>query len=73
MSIGKLKGKHLLAMGKRFGIKGEAVVTAIESLGKQLPKALEAVEKSPIGTPLLRKKLIEKMEKRWKGSFALTG
>lgn len=73
MAIGKLKAKHLLAMGKGFGIKDEAVVSVIEILGKQLQKALEAVAKSTVGTPLLRKKLIEKMEKRWKGSFALTG
>ena len=73
MSIGKLKEKHLLAMGKGFGVKSEAVVTVIKALGKQLPNALDAVEKSCVGTAILRKKLIEKMERRWKGSFVLTG
>ncbi len=71
--IGKLKEKHLLAMGKGFGMKGEMVVSAIDALGKELPNALQAVETSAVGTPTLRKKLIEKMEKRWKGSFILTG
>ena len=73
MAIGQLDAKHLIRMGLGFGVKGGAVVEATESLGKQLPHAMAAVEKSPIGTPLLRKKLIEMMEKRWNGSFALTG
>ncbi len=73
MFIGKLKDKHLLAMGKGFGVKSEAVAATIEALGKRLPKTVDAIEKSPLGTSILRKKLIEKMEKRWKGSFALTG
>ena len=46
---------------------------ATESLGKQLTKALTAIEASSIGKPELRKQLIEIMEKRWNGSFALTG
>jgi serine/threonine-protein kinase HipA len=73
MMIGKLKEKHLLAMGEGFGISGEAVVSAINTLGKFLPDALAAIESAIIGSPLLRKKLTEKMEKRWNGSFALTG
>jgi hypothetical protein len=48
-------------------------LTAIEALGKQLAKAIDAVNNSLVGTPELRKQLIEKMEKRWKGSFASTG
>lgn len=73
MAIGKLESKHLIRMGEGFGMKAEAVVAATEALGKQLPKALAAVEKSSIGTPPLRKQFVEKMEKRWNGSFALTG
>lgn len=73
MAIGKLENKHLIRMGEGFGMKAEAVVAATEALGKQLPKALAAVEKSSIGTPPLRKQFVEKMEKRWNGSFALTG
>jgi serine/threonine-protein kinase HipA len=71
--IGKLESKHLIAMGAGFGINDDAVVMATEALGKQLPKAISAIESSPIGTQDLRKQLIEKMEKRWNGSFASTG
>ena len=73
MAIGNLGCKHLIKMGAGFGLNGEAVVAETETLGKQLPKAIAAVEASLIGTPQLRKQLIEKMEKRWNGSFALTG
>lgn len=73
MAIGKLGGKHLIKMGDKFGINDEAVVAAINTLGKQLPKAIAAIEASLVGTLKLRKQIIEKMEKRWNGSFALTG
>jgi len=73
MAIGNLGAKHIIRMGKEFGVTGEMVLMATDALGKQLPKALAAVEQSSIGTPLLRKQLIEKMEKRWNGSFSLTG
>jgi serine/threonine-protein kinase HipA len=73
MAIGKLKSKHLLAMGQGFGLQQDAVVSVIEALEKQLPQALATVEAATKGTPILRKKLLEKMEKRWKGCFSLTG
>jgi serine/threonine-protein kinase HipA len=73
MAIGKLDGKHLIRMADGFGIKGERVVEIVAILEKQLPLALTAVASSTIGTAELRQQLIEKMEKRWNGSFALTG
>jgi len=73
LAVGKLKSKHLLRMGMGFGIQPEAVLAAVESLGKQLPNALAAILKSTVGPESLRKQLTEKMEKRWNGSFALTG
>jgi len=73
LAIDKLDAKHLIRMGVGFGMKSEAVVSAAEALGKQLPKALAVIEASSIGTPELRKQLIEKMEKRWNGGFALIG
>lgn len=57
----------------RFGVSDEAVVATTKTLGKHLPQACSAIEATSIGTLALRKQLIEKMEKRWDGSFALTG
>jgi serine/threonine-protein kinase HipA len=73
LALEKLESKHLIKMGADFRISEEAVVAAIEALGKQLPKAISAIENSSIGTRELRKQLIEKMEKRWNSSFTSTG
>ena len=73
MAIGNLDCKHLIGMGAGFGLQPDAVLAATEALGKQLPNALTAIERSSIGSLELRKQLIEKMEKRWNGSFALIG
>ena len=63
LALGKLKSKYLILMGAGFGINSHAVLAATEEIGKQLPKAIIAVENSAIGTMELRKKLIDKMEK----------
>ena len=73
LKIGALLPKHLLLLGEGFGLNEDEVIAAIETLGKRLPVALEAVAKANVGTEDLKKQLIEKMEKRWNGSFALTG
>lgn len=73
LTIGLLKPKHLLRLAARFGVSNEALVSAIEQLGKRLLHALAVLENANVGSKNLRKKLQEKMEKRWKGSFALTG
>lgn len=73
LKIGSLLPKHLLKLGEGFGLNEEDVIVAIATLGKRIPIALEAVEKAKVGTDDLKKQLIEKMEKRWNGSFALTG
>ncbi len=73
IAIGALRPKHLLGMSGGFGVNEDALVSAVEQLGKRLPQALEALEISDIGPKVLRKTLQERMEKRWNGSFASTG
>jgi serine/threonine-protein kinase HipA len=73
IAIGSLQAKHLLRMAQGFGITEDALLSAVEQLGKRLPTALAALEKSDIGPTALRKRLQERMEKRWNGSFASTG
>ena len=73
LGIGALQPKHLLGLSGGFGVNEDALVSAVEQLRKRLPKALEALEKSDIGPKALRETLQERMEKRWKGSFASTG
>ena len=59
--------------GAAFGLTADAIFIAADALKNQLPKALALIEKTSIGTPDLRKQLIEKMEKRWNDSFTLIG
>lgn len=73
LAIGALQPKHVLSMGRGFGFDDAAVISAIEAIGMRLPDALAALSTSVIGTKKLRDQLMKNMEKRWKGSFALTG
>lgn len=73
LNIGDLKAKHLIQMAKGFKLNEQTILEIISELDKQLPKALETIEKSDVGSIHLRRKLIDMMEKRWNGSFGLTG
>ncbi len=73
LGLGSLKPKHLVALGRGFGLNDAAVLAAVEDLGKALPAAVAALEAASQGTRRLRSDLIAIMEKRWKGSFASTG
>jgi len=73
LTIGSLQPKHILQAAAAFGVSGDAALGAVDQLGNRLPAALNAIEKSSVGTLPLRQTLQEKMEKRWKGSFASTG
>lgn len=69
----ELKPKHLLGMGSQFGLSDEALVQSVEALGRRLPDALAMLSKSEVGSKKIRDQLMEKMEKRWKGSFKSIG
>jgi serine/threonine-protein kinase HipA len=73
LAIAALHAKHLVAMAEGFGVNRDALVSAVDQLGRRLPHALAALEKSPVGSELLRKDVQEKMERRWNGSFASIG
>lgn len=73
LDIGKLQPKHLLLMAESFGVNTDILLGAVEQLGKRLPLALAALEKTNIGPQSLVTNLQARMEKRWKGSFASIG
>jgi hypothetical protein len=73
LALSKLQAKHLLKLAHGFGLTDEAILHKVAGLEKYLPNALHAIEKSPIGSQALKTQLIEKMEKRWNGSFASIG
>lgn len=73
LAIGSLQPKHVLATASHFGLTGEALVSAVNQIGRRLPYALTTIEQSTVGAKPLRDNLQQKLEKRWKGSFASTG
>lgn len=73
LNIGALKAKHILALGRGFYISDDEIVNIIEELGNHLSRSLESIINSPIGSLGIRKKLTQKMEARWKGSFISIG
>ncbi len=73
LAISKLKPKHLLGLGEGYGIHKDSMVEIVKSLGARITYAQTAIEKSSVGSKKLKTALIDKMEKRWNGSFALIG
>lgn len=74
LDIGALKAKHLIDLGRSFGLNDSLIFNAVNELGKRLDSASQAVAKSKIDcSPKLRETLINIMEKRWKGSFDSIG
>jgi serine/threonine-protein kinase HipA len=74
LQIGALKPKHILTLGSGFGLSNDEIIYyGIEELGKNLTQSLESILNTPIGSLSIRKKLTQKMETRWKGSFISIG
>jgi serine/threonine-protein kinase HipA len=73
LPIGQLRAKHLIAMAEAFGVNGDSLVGAVDDLEKRIPHAQTAIERSPVGSEAMKKRLLEILESRWNGSFALIG
>lgn len=73
LNLSLLKSKHLLLMGKGFGLSEAVCEMALEELKKSLDSALASISNSSVGTKKLRDQLQKLMEARWKGSFASIG
>jgi len=73
LDIGALKSKHLIHLAKGFQLNYSAIENAVESIGKRLEMAKSAILDLDVENPFLKKKLIDIMEKRWKGSFISIG
>lgn len=73
LRIGNLKPKHILELGKEFVLSSQAIQMIVEQLGKNLDAAKQSIAESPVGSITMRDQLIDQMEKRWNGIFALIG
>jgi serine/threonine-protein kinase HipA len=73
--LADLKPKHLVSLGKAYGLDEDIVkdsIVTLDSRRKAAEKAVMTAAKK-IGAEALGKDLLELMERRWNGSFASTG
>jgi serine/threonine-protein kinase HipA len=75
LSIDKLKPKHLVALGEAYGLDIAVLSETFQNLDRRRKAAEKRVSEAAktIGEESLGKRLLELMEHRWNGSFALTG
>ena len=71
--IGDIKARHMVLLGEEFGLSPPAVDMAVAGIGKNVEAAKDAVAEAEIGSDGLRDGLVNFMEKRWNGTFALIG
>jgi serine/threonine-protein kinase HipA len=75
LTLEQLKAKHLVALGKAYGLNADMLSEAVADLDRRR-KAMDAgVTKAAkrIGEEALGKKLLDLMERRWNGSFKSIG
>ena len=75
LSLSRLRPKHLTALGKASGLSADLVGKAIQDLDQRRAHAEKAVVTAArkIGAEALGKDLLDLMERRWNGTFSLTG
>ncbi len=73
LRIGSIKPGSLIKMGEEFKLSFEAIKMAVDELAANIDAAKEAVHVSSAGSAALKNQLINFMEKRWNGTFALIG
>jgi serine/threonine-protein kinase HipA len=75
LQLTELKPKHVIKLGEGFKLGAAVLAQTVRALDTKRKAAEEAVRKAAaqIGAAALGDNLIEFMEKRWNGTFALTG
>lgn len=71
--ITELQPKHLVRLGREFSLSPAAIEMLANQLKKNLDAAKHAISQAEPGTDKLKNQLIDNMEKRWNGTFALIG
>ncbi|MFA6036709.1 MAG: HipA domain-containing protein [Legionellales bacterium] len=73
LRLGNLKPDHLIRLGLEFNLPLSAIDMAFQTLQKNKAAALEAIFSASLGHSTLKNQIIQLLEKRWNGSFALIG
>lgn len=71
--LGDLKARALISLGEEFGLPAPAIAMAAGQLEKRKEAAQDAIVESKTGAAELRDAIINLMERRWNGTFALIG
>lgn len=71
--LGDLKARALIRLGAEFGLPAPAIAMATGQLEKRKEAVRNAIAESKTGAQELRDAIINLMEKRWNGTFALIG
>ncbi len=71
LSINMLKPKNIIKLGEEFKLSSDAIALAYEQLSAQKKLAKESIAQAEQGSELLKNQLINIIEKRWVGTFAL--
>ncbi len=75
LGIEKLKPKHVITLGEAYGLSRAVLIDVFKTLDNRRRIADKAVAEAAkrIGQERLGERLLELMERRWNGTFALTG
>lgn len=73
LRIGDLKARHIVALGGEFSLSHAAINMMIKQLEKNLDAAKQIIIDADTGTDDLKNNLVDMLEKRWNGTFALIG
>lgn len=71
--IGSLKPANIIKLGEAFGLSPATIKMAVDGLAKNLALTKQTIADAAFGSNKLKNSLIELMEKRWNGTFALIG
>ena len=73
LSVGSLKPRNIVLLGREFGLSSKAIALAVDELAGKREAAKQAVEEGKHGSEGLKNDLIQVMEKRWNGTFDSIG
>lgn len=73
LPIGGLKPVNIIKLGEEFGLSPAAIKMAVDALAQNIQAAKNSVLSADYGSEHLKNTLINFMEKRWNGTFALIG
>jgi serine/threonine-protein kinase HipA len=73
LRMGDLKARHIVALGGEFSLSHAAINMMVKQLEKNLDAAKQIIVDADAGTDNLKKMIVDMLEKRWNGTFALIG